>query len=157
MDLRRGGYAFVDKTGFLPALESPEKGRRYLVFLRPRRMGKTLLLSMLESYYDVLAAPRFGELFGGLAIERAPTEERGRYAVLRLEMTGMTTTAGIDKLRADFFARLHDSLRGFLNRYRDVLRALTPIGGWRAVSVAFVGTEACWMKPLGEAPFAMGE
>ncbi len=52
-DLRRGGYVYVDKTTFIPALESAEKGRRYLVFLRPRRMGKTLLLSMLEHYYDV--------------------------------------------------------------------------------------------------------
>jgi hypothetical protein len=54
-ELRRGGFVYADKTGFIPALESAEKGRRYLVFLRPRRMGKTLLLSTLEHYYD---APR---------------------------------------------------------------------------------------------------
>src|SRR5580692_3052204 len=105
-DLRRGGYAYADKTGFIPALESPEKGRRYLTFLRPRRMGKTLLLSMLEHYYDVLEAPHFGELFGGLAIAARPTEERGRYAVLRLEMTGMPTGTGAGELRAVFQSRL---------------------------------------------------
>jgi len=118
-DLRRGGYALADKTRFIPELESPEKGRRYLVLLRPRRMGKTLLISMLEHYYDVLSAPHFSELFGGLAIERAPTEEQGRYAVLRLEMTGMTTERGTDHLRADFQARLHQSLGAFWSRYRD--------------------------------------
>jgi hypothetical protein len=120
-DLRRGEYVYADKTGFIPALESAEKGRRYLVFLRPRRMGKTLLISMLEHYYDVLAAPHFGELFGGLAIEAAPTEERGRYAVLRLEMTGMPTAGGLDQLRAAFHDRLHNNLQRFLDRYRTLL------------------------------------
>src|SRR4051812_42101335 len=61
-ELRRGGYVFADKTGFIPALESAEKGRHYLVFLRPRRMGKTLLVSMLEHYYDILAAPSWGAM-----------------------------------------------------------------------------------------------
>ena len=120
-ELRRGGYAFADKTSFIPRLEDREKGRHYLIFLRPRRMGKTLLLSMLEHYYDVLAAPHFDELFGGLAIAGAPTEERGRYAVLRLEMTGMTTAQGVDRLRADFGTRLHNNLRSFLDRYGERL------------------------------------
>lgn len=120
-DLRRGGYAFADKTAYIPALESAEKGRRYLVFLRPRRMGKTLLLSMLEHYYDILAAPTFDELFGGLAIADAPTDERGRYTVLRLEMTGFTTDQGTDRLRADFHAALHGRIQVFLDHYREIL------------------------------------
>jgi hypothetical protein len=120
-DLRRGGYVYADKTGFIPRLEDAEKGRHYLVFLRPRRMGKTLLLSMLEHYYDILSAPRFDEIFGGLAIAAAPTEERGRYAVLRLELTGLTTDEGIEKLRAGFHDRLHNKIHAFLDRYRELL------------------------------------
>ena len=120
-DLRRGGFVFVDKTGFLPALESAEKGRHYLVFLRPRRMGKTLIVSMLEHYYDLLAAPSFDELFGGLAIASAPTAEKGRYAVLRLEMTGLPTTGGVEELRTAFHHRLHNKIIDFLYRYRDRL------------------------------------
>jgi hypothetical protein len=120
-DLRRGGYAYADKTGFIPALESAEKGRYYLVFVRPRRMGKTLLISMLEHYYDILAAPSFAELFGGLAIKAAPTEERGRYAVLRLEMTGLPTDGSTDHLRAAFHDRLQNQLRVFLDRYQAQL------------------------------------
>ena len=119
--LRRGGYAYADKTGFIAALESAEKGRHYLVFVRPRRMGKTLLISMLEHYYDMLAAPSFEEIFGGLAIASAPTPERGRYAVLRLEMTGLPTAGGVDELRAAFHDRLHNKITRFLDRYRDVL------------------------------------
>ena len=120
-EIRRGAYAYVDKTGFIPALESAEKGRHYLVFLRPRRMGKTLLLSMLEHYYDILAVPSFDALFGGLAIASAPTAERGRYVVLRLEMTGMPTDTGVDQLRAVFHSRLHNKLTKFLDRYRTIL------------------------------------
>src|ERR1700691_3948982 len=120
-ELRRGGFFYADKTGFIPALESPEKGRRYLTFLRPRRMGKTLLLSMLEHYYDILAAPSFDELFGGLQIAAAPTAERGRYAVLALEMSGMPTASGVAELRAVFQSRLLNALTMFLDRYRALL------------------------------------
>lgn len=118
-EIRRTGFAYADKTSFIPKLEAPEKGRHYLVFLRPRRMGKTLLVSMLEHYYDVLSAPRFDALFGGLAIADAPTEDRGRYAVLRLEMTGMRTDEGVDALREVFLMRLHNSIHDFLNRHRE--------------------------------------
>ena len=52
-DIRRGGFFYVDKTPFLPLLESPESGYAYLVLLRPRRMGKSLLLSLLAHYYDL--------------------------------------------------------------------------------------------------------
>ncbi len=117
-DLRRNGYMFADKSGFIPNLEDATKGRRYLTFLRPRRMGKSLLLSMLEYYYDVIHAAHFDELFAGLAIAAAPTPERGRYAVLRLEMTGMTTTLGADYLRESFSLRLLHQLQRFLDRYR---------------------------------------
>jgi len=82
-------------------------------------MGKTLLLSMLEHYYDILAKPQFDALFGGLAIAGAPTEEQNSYAVLRLEMTGLTTDAGVEELRADFYSRLHQNIQSFLGRYRE--------------------------------------
>ncbi len=120
-ELRRGGYAFADKTRFIRDLESAEKGRHYLVFVRPRRMGKTLLVSMLEHYYDILHAPSFDALFGGLAIASAPTPEKGRYAVLRLEMTGLPTSGGKDQLRAAFHDRLHNKIHEFLERYAAVL------------------------------------
>jgi len=51
--------------------------------LRPRRFGKSLLLSMLENYYDLNRAGRFEPLFGGLAIGKNPTAEHNRYFVLK--------------------------------------------------------------------------
>ncbi len=120
-EIRRGGYFFADKTGFIPELENAERGRQYLIFLRPRRMGKTLIISMLEHYYDVLSAPDFDALFGGLAVHSAPTGEQGRYVVLRLEMTGMPTDQGSGALREAFFARLHNAIETLFERYGALL------------------------------------
>lgn len=63
-------YFYQDRTALIPALE--ETGKQ-LLFLRPRRFGKSLLLSMLEYYYDVRQAEAFESLFGQLAIYANPT------------------------------------------------------------------------------------
>jgi len=63
-------YYYVDRTDQIPLLEDAGK---QLLFLRPRRFGKSLLLSMLENYYDLNQADRFEQLFGGLAIGKNPT------------------------------------------------------------------------------------
>lgn len=59
------GY-YVDKTHFIEKLESI--GADYLLFLRPRRFGKSLFISTLEHYYDINRAGQFDELFGKLYI-----------------------------------------------------------------------------------------
>ena len=72
--LKREGYYYVDKTMFIKPLE--ELGARYLFFLRPRRFGKSLFLSMLEQYYDVLKKGEFELLFKDTYIGKHPTEYR---------------------------------------------------------------------------------
>ena len=64
------GYYFVDRSDHIHTLE--EIGKQ-LLFLRPRRFGKSLLLSMLENYYDLARADEFEQLFGRLAIGQNPT------------------------------------------------------------------------------------
>src|SRR5262245_21185095 len=85
--LRSRGVFYVDKTAFLPLLESDESGYYYLLFLRPRRFGKSTLLSMLEHYYDAARADQWNELFSGLWIADHPTPERSRYLVLSLDFS----------------------------------------------------------------------
>ncbi|MCP4111617.1 MAG: AAA family ATPase, partial [Desulfobacteraceae bacterium] len=63
------GHFYCDRTDRIHLLE---RGK-YLLFLRPRRFGKSLLLSMLANYYDVALEDRFRELFGHLEIGRNPT------------------------------------------------------------------------------------
>ncbi|MCP5048663.1 MAG: AAA family ATPase, partial [bacterium] len=60
--LLREHHYYVDKTMYLPAIE--ESGN-YLFFIRPRRFGKSLFLSVMESYFDVNYKDRFEELYKG--------------------------------------------------------------------------------------------
>src|SRR3954454_22149429 len=88
-EIRRKGYFYVDKTPFLPLLESAQLG--YPLFLRPRRFGKSTLLSMLEHYYDIDREAQADGLFKGLWIHEHPTAERSRYLVLALDFSGVAT------------------------------------------------------------------
>ncbi len=63
-------YLYIDRTDRIPLIE--EAGQQ-LLFLRPRRFGKSLWLSTLENYYDIAKADHFERLFGHLAIGKTPT------------------------------------------------------------------------------------
>ncbi len=118
-DVRKRGFFYVDKTPFLPLLESGESGYSYLVFLRPRRMGKSLLISMLEYYYDLARAPQFNELFGGLWVHSHPTPERNSYIVLNLDFSAVATDRGPDVLLRTFFLAVKQRVFDTLSRYRE--------------------------------------
>ncbi|MEM6261229.1 MAG: AAA family ATPase [Bacteroidota bacterium] len=61
--LMQGGYHYVDRISYINIFE--ELGGTYLVFLRPRRFGKSLWISTLEHYYGCQYADQFEALFGG--------------------------------------------------------------------------------------------
>ena len=84
-EIRRKNAWFIDRTAKIRDLEATS----YAVFLRPRRFGKSLLLSILESYYDVAYADRFEEFFSGTDIGANPTEERGRFLILRYDFSAV--------------------------------------------------------------------
>ena len=122
--IRREGFFYADKTPFLPVLEA---GYRHVVFLRPRRFGKSTLVSMLEHYYALDRKDAFEELFRGLWIHEHPTEERSRYLVLTLDFSGVATDGGSDVLRRTFFEVVRSSTTAFLLRYRSLIPALDDI------------------------------
>ena len=80
----RGNFYYVDKTMYIPQLEAQPNN---LMFIRPRRFGKSLLLSMLKTYYDKAKKDQFEELFGSLWIGKHPTELMGRYQVMHLDFS----------------------------------------------------------------------
>ena len=123
-DIRRRGFFYVDKTPFLPVLESDESGYAYLVFLRPRRMGKSLLLSMMEHYYDKSRAAEFDALFGGLWVHAHPTPEKNQHLVLSIDFSSVATDQGPDVLRRSFFETVKGSIRTLLRRYQDQIPSL---------------------------------
>lgn len=75
--LRREGYLYVDKTALVYLLATT--GAPYFLS-RPRRFGKSLLLSTLEAYFQGKK-----ELFEGLAIEQLETEWK-QHPVLHLDL-----------------------------------------------------------------------
>ena len=85
IDLRERGYYYVDKTEYIFRLEDYKAP----IFLRPRRFGKSLLVSTLACYYDRTKANRFDELFGGTWIGNHPTKEHNRYMIIRYDFSKM--------------------------------------------------------------------
>ena len=76
-NIRTVGYVYVDKTALIYQLSDQGK---YYFLSRPRRFGKSLLISTLEAYF--LGKK---ELFEGLALERLETEWE-TYPVLHLDL-----------------------------------------------------------------------
>ena len=113
-EIRKASAWFVDRTAKIRDLEAT----RYAMFLRPRRFGKSFIVSMLQYYYDVAFANRFEELFGGTDIGTNPTVEHGKYLALYFDFSGISkeTDKVLDdfdyyvSLRCDTFARDYAAL-----------------------------------------------
>lgn len=97
-ELRERGFYYVDKTRFIPELEHYKAP----VFLRPRRFGKSLLVSTLAYYYDINEAGRFGSLYGGTYIGSHPTGEHNQYMVLRFNFSVMVMSDNLAGLERNF-------------------------------------------------------
>ena len=105
---------YVDKTMYLAELE---KQPRNLIFIRPRRFGKSLFISMMRAYYDKSKADRFDSLFGSLWIGSHPTPLRNYYQVLYLDFSRIL--GNIDVLEEKFNSYCCDQLNDFIDIYRD--------------------------------------
>ena len=77
--IRNGGFVYVDKTPYVWRLANDSK---YFFLSRPRRFGKSLLISTLEEYFKGNR-----ELFKGLAIDSLQPEPWPEYPVLHLDFT----------------------------------------------------------------------
>ena len=132
------GYFYVDRTDRIPLVEN---AGRQLLFLRPRRFGKSLWLSTLENYYDLAKAGDFERLFGGLKIGQNPTPLHNRYFVLKLNFSVVDPSGDRDAIRGALFNHINGSIEEFALRYQTYLP--TPIAihedalrSWRAMLAA---------------------
>ncbi|MDR0307167.1 MAG: ATP-binding protein [Chitinispirillales bacterium] len=117
-DLIESGYAYVDKTNFIELLEN--ENNRTQIFLRPRRFGKSLFLSVLENYYDMGGKDKFESLFGNLYIGKHPTPEQGMYAILKFDFSGLDTANSREEFKTSFLNRVEDSVIAFFDRYENI-------------------------------------
>ena len=106
-------YLYIDKTEYIAKLE--ETGE-HLIFLRPRRFGKSLFLSSLWYYYDIAYKDEFDSIFGHLSIGKNPTPLKSSYQVLFLEFSGISTESEAAIYRA-FTTKIDLALRYNLKHY----------------------------------------
>ena len=111
--IRREGFYFVDKSAYIRTLELCGS---FLFFVRPRRFGKSLFLSMLRCYYDLAEKDSFDALFGDLDIGKDPTENRNRYQVLTLDFSQVNKGPG-KTLEERFASYIGGCLDGFVRTY----------------------------------------
>ena len=115
-EIRNGGYVYVDKTALIYKLTSTGK---YYFLSRPRRFGKSLLVSTMEAYFSGRK-----ELFNGLVMASLE-KDWVSYPVLHLDLTGAAYLS-IDELYSKF--------NSFLSKYEERYDICT---GERVASVRF--------------------
>ena len=116
--LRREGYYYVDKTEYLAQMEARDS---FIFFVRPRRFGKSLFISMMESYYDLNQKKDFKKLFGGLWIGQHPTENANRFMTLKLDFSKVGGTG--EALERAFEDHISWRVDDMVARYSDICDA----------------------------------
>ena len=117
VDIIKRNQYYIDKTMYIPKLEEEADS---LFFIRPRRFGKSLLLSMMCAYYDINQSNRFEELFGKLWIGSHPTPYRGKFQVLFLDFSKIG--GDIKDLKENFNNYCNIRLDNFIERYKRAYR-----------------------------------
>ena len=112
--VRERNLYYVDKTMYLSLLEQQPDNSFYI---RPRRFGKSLFISMLQAYYDKAMTDRFDSLFSGLWAHEHPTPLRGRYQMLYLDFSQVG--GDIDHLSTHFEEYCKVKLDGFMRKYQN--------------------------------------
>lgn len=113
--IRLESYFYCDRTDKIPLLEALSNQ----LFIRPRRFGKSLLLSMLDNYYDILRKDEFDQLFGDLAIGAAPTPLRNTYLILRFDFSCVDAGGDAEAMKQSLYGHINSCIDGFRTKYRD--------------------------------------
>jgi Predicted AAA-ATPase/PD-(D/E)XK nuclease superfamily len=91
---------------------------RYPMFLRPRRFGKSLFISMLAHYYDVGKANDFQQLFGDLHVGKKPTPLANQFMILQFDFSGIETNQ-VQKVHESFLFKVKDGFKNFMSAYPE--------------------------------------
>ncbi|WP_222424163.1 AAA family ATPase [Desulfamplus magnetovallimortis] len=108
-------YFYCDRTDRISKLER----EKYQLFLRPRRFGKSMLLSMLENYYDVAKKDEFNALFGHLKIGKNPTPLRNAYFILKWDFSCIDASGSLEDIRQSLYDHINDCIEEFILNYKN--------------------------------------
>lgn len=100
-EIRKGGYVYIDKTELINSLV---EGGKYYFLSRPRRFGKSLLLSTIEAFFQGRR-----DLFKGLAIDRHEHDWLP-HPVFHLNLVNFnsTSTDGLNSILSQHFKYWED-------------------------------------------------
>ena len=107
-------YYYVDKTKYIEILENMPQP--YIMFLRPRKFGKTLFTSTIENYYDIKKKDKFEILYKNTYIGKHPTELKNSYHILKFNFSGIDTST-VDTTINGFKREVGSSIKLFAERY----------------------------------------
>ena len=113
-ELVKDGYYYVDKTMYIEQLENLAEKR--IMFLRPRKFGKTLFTSTLENYYDIKKKEEFEILYGDTYIGKKPTKLKNSYHILKFNFSGIDTTNEETTIKG-FKSKVQSSIKFFVEKY----------------------------------------
>ena len=116
IDVREDNCYYVDKTRFIPLIEDTNK---YFFYMRPRRFGKSLTVSMLHHYYNILDADNFEKWYGDLYIGKHPTPERNSYLIIYLNFA--VVNAQLHSYRQSLDAHCNTEFNFFCDIYAQYL------------------------------------
>ncbi len=114
--IRQDNCYYVDKTRYIPQFENTGK---FLFLIRPRRFGKSSLLTVLESYYDIARKDEFEFLFSGTYINDHPTPEKNSHMVLKFNFSQVSPDPA--KVEASFHGHARNCFFFFGKKYRQFL------------------------------------
>ncbi|MDR0713734.1 MAG: ATP-binding protein [Bacteroidales bacterium] len=111
-------YAYIDKTRFIEELENESNPNHF--FIRPRKFGKSLFITMLYNYYNINRKDEFEQVFGNQYIGKYPTPERNSYAMLEFDFSGLDTS-DVESFKKSFSGKVQSAVRLFLGIYEHLI------------------------------------
>ena len=111
---------YVDKTMYLEKLEDTADT---IIYLRPRRFGKTLFTSMMYYYYDINSKDLYDDLFKDTYIYNNPTKNKNNYYILKIDFSGMSSNNGtIENIEKKFKNRIIEGINKFMSYYDNYIK-----------------------------------
>jgi hypothetical protein len=126
--VKEENWYYIDKTNFIEKIEQEQS---FLFFLRPRRFGKSLTISMLGYYYDIYYKDEFENTFKNTYILDNPTPLKSTLCVLMFDFSAVDTT----DYESSFRNNINITIEFFIRRYRmDLqLNSSNPVDNLRMV------------------------
>jgi hypothetical protein len=112
-------YHYIDRTNYIETLEG--LGEKYILFIRPRRFGKSLFVSVLDYYYNILHSDKFEKFFGNLYIGKKPTAKKNSYLILKFNFSGIRTETK-ENAEKGFLKKIKVAVDFFLINYNHLLK-----------------------------------